>query len=986
MINRGSDWRKWDLHVHTKGTNKNDQFKSCSIEDFFYYFFKKAFDNKISAIGITDYFSIERYLEAIEYQKNIEGKLNEYGDAIFSGDEVKFIKNIYLFPNVELRMLPTTNKSKLINIHCLFNPEYISNLEHDFFSRIKNESSYQMTRHGIISYGKSLDPSIQNEGEQYKKGVDNFTVDIKSLNETISGNLKNNTILVVSNSSSDGASGTQGHYELFENEPGSLDGVRRSIYNLSDAIFSSNPKDIKYFLGRKSQGNENYSEKIYRSEVEEIKRDKGSLKPCIVGCDAHTEDELFTRFTWIKADLNFEGLRQICLEPESRVKIHPTNPDFKEGKFIIEKVRFISPSNIFSDRQIYLNPNLNVIIGGKSSGKSILLFAIAKTLSSDLSILKNKNDNYLYELDEIEKGLDFEVTTKGGFSQKINLREDNGENSIIPEIKYIPQNYLVKLAEPEVNKTGAPLNKLIRNLIIENNDANRLYADFISNVTQNDKFRNNLIDLYFKISKGIKISEDELKSKSNKEVLTGNIEANTKKIEELNKSIKLTQEQIDSFKLLQNKLEVNKNNINGVNEDYFYVKNANSELLQMLGNLKFRKDSLLSSLKSPKIIEYYKDIYSIVDMLLVKINEVENSLQLETKDDGVSYFKLDCKFNEILSFLNAENKEITNSIQPYLSDRDVGKDIEKLNESITNDKRLLADIDILMKKIKEDKEKLEETKNRIIEVYESSYQEYIKVIEGLKTRTNELEKDGLTIVGKAKFNFQKMKKSLLNVSDGRKSSYKGYSILLDDIESTSEVDYQKIIDDIKRLFDDITSGKYYFNRNANIENVIKDVLDDYFFDYWEITYKNDKLGEMSTGKASFVILMLIVGLSTSKAPILIDQPEDNLDNRSITTDLVGYLRNKKLERQIIVVTHNANIVVNADAENVIVANQIGQNNDRDSSSFRFDYINGAIENSFDKINHEKDILKSMGIRQHIADIVEGGKEAFKMRERKYRFN
>ncbi|WP_449399206.1 hypothetical protein [Chryseobacterium wanjuense] len=73
----------------------------------------------------------------------------------------------------------------------------------------------------------------------------------------------------------------------------------------------------------------------------------------------------------------------------------------------------------------------------------------------------------------------------------------------------------------------------------------------------------------------------------------------------------------------------------------------------------------------------------------------------------------------------------------------------------------------------------------------------------------------------------------------------------------------------------------------------KILLEDYFFDYWEIEYKNDKLGEMSTGKASFVILMLIVGLSTSKAPILIDQPEDNLDNRSITADLVEYLREKK---------------------------------------------------------------------------------------------
>jgi hypothetical protein len=100
---------------------------------------------------------------------------------------------------------------------------------------------------------------------------------------------------------------------------------------------------------------------------------------------------------------------------------------------------------------------------------------------------------------------------------------------------------------------------------------------------------------------------------------------------------------------------------------------------------------------------------------------------------------------------------------------------------------------------------------------------------------------------------------------------------------------------------------------------------------------------------------------------------------------VTYLRDKKLERQIILVTHNPNIVVNADAENIIIANQKGQNNNESSSPYKFDYINGALEDSFHKNASEKDLLKSMGIRQHIAEIVEGGEEAFKKRELKYCF-
>ncbi|MFC5978821.1 hypothetical protein [Flavobacterium salmonis] len=58
---------------------------------------------------------------------------------------------------------------------------------------------------------------------------------------------------------------------------------------------------------------------------------------------------------------------------------------------------------------------------------------------------------------------------------------------------------------------------------------------------------------------------------------------------------------------------------------------------------------------------------------------------------------------------------------------------------------------------------------------------------------------------------------------------------------------------------------------------------------------------------------------------------------------------------------------------------------RQQREFKFDYINGAIENSFEKIDTETNLLLSMVIREHIADIVEGGKDAFKKRELKYRF-
>jgi ABC-type lipoprotein export system ATPase subunit len=126
-------------------------------------------------------------------------------------------------------------------------------------------------------------------------------------------------------------------------------------------------------------------------------------------------------------------------------------------------------------------------------------------------------------------------------------------------------------------------------------------------------------------------------------------------------------------------------------------------------------------------------------------------------------------------------------------------------------------------------------------------------------------------------------------------------------------------------------------------------------------------------------------LSSSENPILIDQPEDNLDNRTIYDLLCQMVKTKKKKRQIIIVTHNANLVVNTDAENIIVANQEGQDLSSETSGHRtkFEYINGPIELSF-KNGRSRGILTKVGIKQHICDILEGGSEAFKLREQKYK--
>lgn len=187
------------------------------------------------------------------------------------------------------------------------------------------------------------------------------------------------------------------------------------------------------------------------------------------------------------------------------------------------------------------------------------------------------------------------------------------------------------------------------------------------------------------------------------------------------------------------------------------------------------------------------------------------------------------------------------------------------------------------------------------------------------------------------------------------------------------------------FFKNLLSEKVLLKNGYEALNVVTEFLTHswYSLDY-SLTYQGDNFVNMSEGKQAFVILKLLLDFSDKKCPILIDQPEDSLDNRAIYHELVAYIKRKKKERQIILVTHNSNVVVSADAENVIVANQEGADTPN-LGGLKFQYINGALEDTKQRDEKDKYILSSQGIREHICDILEGGRVAFEKREQKYGF-
>lgn len=652
-INRGSEWRKWDLHFHTPSSY---DYRDKSVTN------QKIIDilaeNKISVVAITDHHTMD--IDRIQ-------NLQQLGKD----------KGITVLPGIEF-LADARGKDPIHFIGVFSDTSNISYI----WGQLKNTTNI-----------KQIEGSNRKHNEVYCDLIDTMKL-IKELGgiTTIHAGSKTNNI---------------------ENITNSLPHAIAQKEDIVDLV------DI-YELGKVTD-KEGYIKNVFPNI--------GKYIPMIIASDNHDiKNYSLKENCWIKADPTFEGLKQIIYEPEERVRIQEEEPDFKENKEIINKVKFISPNNKFSNKEIYFNPNLNVIIGGKSSGKSILLYSIAKTLLADTKdkLLFKNNGEERYNLKSIDSDFNFEITTKADIPQKMSDRED-GHNSLIPNIKYIPQNELVKLAEPELSGKGESLNKLVRNLICEDTDSKQKYNDFIKNVKQYDKEREELIDSYFDTLDNIQKLEAELKTKSNKEVLQTNIKTNSEKVEELNKKAGLSDEQIQQYKSIQEQQQQNQKRRDLLNSDFSQTNAFLQELNKELSNLQERKNTFLQSIHKNEFRDYYQDKLKFIDDSIVQLQGLISEIGIIINSEGKKIFNTDNIFKEELKQINNEKSNIEEELKLYQQNEEVKKQIRVLEESIANDVKLLSEIDILDNKIKEKRLSIETIKANLFELYKNSHYEYTTV-------------------------------------------------------------------------------------------------------------------------------------------------------------------------------------------------------------------------------------------------------------------
>jgi AAA domain len=354
---RGSEWHRWDPHIHTPATTLNNQFVGweCFVTRV------NAATPKAEALGVTNYLSIRGYPEL-----RARWEAGELPDVHF------------LFPNVEIRLTIQTETIQGLNLHLLFSPE-----DPDHIVRIQEAlgrltfpfrgETYQCSEQSLIRLGREFAANLTDDEAAYKAGVAQFKVDFDQLNTWYRNDdwLRRHCLVAVA-AGKDGTSGLQ--------KDTSFAARRQEIERFAHIIFSGQESDRRFWLGKKPDHGPSVIVERY-----------GGLKPCLHGCDAHEDTKILEpdarRRCWIKAEVSFEALRESIIEPEERVWIGEEPPQVPGAT---QRIRSCSLRNAawFARESLELNEGLVAIIGPRGSGKT----ALADMIAYAADAFNNDND------------------------------------------------------------------------------------------------------------------------------------------------------------------------------------------------------------------------------------------------------------------------------------------------------------------------------------------------------------------------------------------------------------------------------------------------------------------------------------------------------------------------------------------------------------------------------------------------------------------
>jgi ABC-type lipoprotein export system ATPase subunit len=937
---QGSEWRKWDLHIHTPASVLNNGFGN-DWDEYVKQLFKKAIANNVYAIGITDYFTIEGYKKIkLEYLKNTS-KMQQ----LFSQEELRCIDNILVLPNIEFRLNKLVGASR-INFHVVLSDEIsIEDIEENFLHELdfiyeagpqSDDEKRKLKLRNLEELGNKL---IQQH-EKFRQhsatfvGMMNAVVDDMQITQLLAN--KRNIFL--------------GKYLLILPSDEDLSKVswdaqdhqaRKLLLQKADMLMSSNPRTVRWALG-----------KTYEREEDFITEFK-TLKPCIWGSDSHNYDELFVksgeRQLWIKADPTFEGLKQILYEPEIRVQISKDNPQDVNKKFFMSGVAVSNSTGFLIGNQVLnINRDLVCVIGGRGSGKSALFECIAYCFDQHNSNRSDSGKRYDSArrldtdtfIDHFKKkeGCDatFQLHFKDLDGNPINIYTTTlkGRKDLCSlPILYLGQNKIEQFANDP-----AEIHRLAFDTVIKNTThADALAATKLA--IENKQHQLTQVSKDIETLRGNIRSLDESSLQDEKKRIESELQLlsseETKAIIASFNSTRLRKDALTQLESLIGEIGVDNPTNPGV-----------------LGNALQRFENEIEIIVN-HINSYAAALNAEVDTIALDITGFRQSISdLKQK---INKNEINGQYNLALQQINEQLKGKTDLSVSYLESQ----------KNRENDVKLkLEQLALLKQNLQEKLDQRELVLGGFSELFNQYALAYsLAINEFVADNSGTLK--SVHIDAAVANNIYDLIDKLFDFADKRKArNYDDFVVDFLDIDTTdlTSFDYNVWIRSFKgdlanfdvfnglteNGFDEIVYANYY-----SLETKIS----------YEISEGDLKpLNRLSLGQKGTVLLKFYLS-SGNNCPIFIDQPEDHLDNDFIYHDLVKTIRAAKIKRQVIMVTHDANLVVNGDADQVIVSKYSDQVISHDFS--------GSLENPI--------------IRDAVSRTLEGGKEAFQKREQKYQY-
>lgn len=657
---------------------------------------------------------------------------------------------------------------------------------------------------------------------------------------------------------------------------------------------------------------------------------------------------------WIKmSEISVEALRQAFLDPQSRIRLASDTPPEEHS----ELVAIAWQGGFLDGAAIHFNENLNVLVGGRGAGKSTVVESLRYVLGLEPlgeearkayeGIVRNvlRNGTKISLILRSHRPSTQEYRIERTIPNPPVLRDSHGNvlnltvSDIIPQIEVYGQHEI-----SELTRSPEKLTRLLQRFVARDPDLDRRKGDLRRQIEQS---RSGIIDT----DKDLAQVEERLAS-----------------LPALEETLKRFQEAGLEERLQEQSLLVREEQV---------VRTAEQRLdpyRRILEDLRrslpldqaFLSDRALDGLPGREILA---DARTILASLTSELEAIARHFLevIAIAESGLASVR--SRWEERKKVVEAEYEQILRELQKSRVD---GEEFIRLKRQIEELRPLRERRSILERAKKEN----EVRRRSLLTEWEDLKGEEFRQLERAAKKVNKQLADRVRVDVKFAGNREPLFELLRDLVGGRLSE------ALTALRGNENLSLTELADAWRRgreaLFREFKIPLAQADRllQASPDVVMRveeldlaptteielNVAGEGQPAYWQ------KLNDLSTGQKATAVLLLL--LLESEAPLVVDQPEDDLDNRFVTEGVVPKMREEKRRRQFVFATHNANIPVLGDAELIVGLTALGEAGQEGKAHIPPEHT-GSID--------------SRAVRELVEEVLEGGRAAFEMRRRKYGF-